>query len=215
MTNGDNGIIIFNGNNNIPTTYRLKKRIMPLDVYDTEENRAKIEEMVHNSEFVDIQEDGKMIWVGRTDKNGYALINSKILPDRPDGDDGKTIRLHRLMQQMYNGGAPTNAYVCHRSDNPSNINPRDLFAGTAANNSICIILHNRRIYPKGQEHWSHKITDDQIVEMIHSYYANEMSITDLADKYGIHHDHAGKIINGHLRSYISQKAIKAAIAARQ
>lgn len=215
MENGDSGVIAFK-DNVVLRSFRLKNRsFINMEDYDTAENRAAVEELIRNTDYVDIHEDGTTIWKGRTDKKGYALISSKKLPNRPEGDNGKTIRLHRLLQQMFNNGAPVNAYVCHRDDNPANITPSNLFQGTPGNNSLCIILHNRRIYPSGQDHWNCKIRDAQIVEMIHLHYANAMSITDLADKYNIHPNHAGKLINGHLRKYITQKAIRAAIAARR
>jgi len=215
MENGDLGVTPFK-DNVVLESYRLKKNCIDMRVYDTSMNRVVIKELISNHNFVDILEDGTVIWKGRTDKRGYALISTKILPDRPEGDNGnKTIRLHRLLQQMFNNGAPVNAYVCHRDDNPLNITPSNLFQGTPGNNSLCIILHNRRIYPNGQDHWSCKIKDAEIVEMIHLHYANAMSITDLADKFNICPNYAGRIINGHVRTYISLKAIKAAIAARR
>lgn len=215
MENGDRGVIPFR-DNVVQGSYRINRRMIDMGLYDTAENRLYVENnILTDPSYVDIQEDGTMIWVGKTDKGGYPLINTKILPNRPDGDNGRTIRFHRLLQQMFNNGAPVNAYVCHRDDNPANITLSNLFQGTAGNNSLCIILHNRRIYPSGEEHWSCKISDAHVVEMIHLHYANAKSIKDLASDYGISSHRASRLINGHERQYITQKAIKAAIAARR
>lgn len=214
MENGDRGVTTFK-DNVVLSSYRSGRQCIDMEQYDNIENRGAVENIIYNPEYVDIHEDGRMIWKGKTDKRGYALINTKILPNRPEGDNGRIIRLHRLLQQMFNNGAPVNAFVCHRDDDPSNISPSNLFQGTAGNNSLCIILHNRRVYPTGEDHWSCKIKDADIVDMIHLHFANAKSIKDLAAERGISSCYASRLINGHVRRYITQKAIKAAIVAKQ
>ena len=218
MENGDKGIVVYK-HNRIGDTYRVNRIILDLSLLNTPENRFAIQCMIHDTNLVEVLPDGTHLWKGRKDKHGYPLISTKQLPDRPVDENGrlkpaKTIRLHRLLQEMFNGGAKTNAYVLHRDDNPSNVNIDNLFNGTAANNSTMIILHNRRVYPSGQNHWNCKIKDADIVEMIHLHYANAYTIRDLADMFGVSPGYAGKLINGHYRQYITQKAIKAAIANR-
>jgi len=213
MENGDRGLDAFK-ENRIKATYKIKRPCINLEDYDTDANREVIEEITSDPEHVDISQDGKVLWKGRTDKDGYALINTKILPDRPEGDNGRVIRLHRLLQQMFNNGAPVNAYVSHRDDNPFNISPSNLFQATAANNSMMIGLHNRRIYPKGEEHWCCKLTESQIVDIIRSHYSNEKSDVMLADEHGISKGYISRIVNGHVRQEITLKAIRAEITKR-
>lgn len=201
-------------NNRVQDSYKLSRILIDMGQYDTSANQRIIKGLLQNPEFVEVHEDGRMIWKGTTDKNGYALIKTKILPDRPEGDDGKkTIRLHRLLQQMFNNGAPVNAYVCHRDDNPLNIAPDNLFQGTPGNNSLSTILNNGRVYPLGEDHWSCKISDASITEMIFLHFANVKSIKDLAVERGISSGYASRLINGHARKSVTQKAIKAAIYA--
>jgi hypothetical protein len=208
MANADHGTIIFK-DNKVPKSLVINTKILDLSKYNNPENVEAVKAILTNERFVKI-EGNKIIWKGKTDKNGYAIISTKILPYRPEGEKIRTIRLHRLVQELINGGAQTNAYVCHRSDEPSDINPKNLFNGTPGNNSIQVILHNRRFYPTGDDHWSVKIKDEQIATMIHLHYANAMTIKDLAATFGISVGHASRLINGHLRQYITLKAIKAA-----
>jgi len=215
MENCDNGIVIYE-NNEVPEEYSSNLKIRDLRGLRTAENTRKLTSVLNNPDYVDIQPDGKVLWKGRKNKDGYALINIKILPDIPEDFEGsKEVLGHRLVQELINGGAPTNALVCHRSDTPSDLNPNNLFLGTFAQNSSVVPIHGRRIYPKGQEHWNAKLDENKVVQIIHLHYANVMTIRRIAKKFHVCPQTISNVVN--CRGpwvAIAKVATSAALAAR-
>jgi len=215
MKKYDDGVIVYE-NNKVPECHKTEVKINYLGFLNAAANRAKMKEVLMDTHYVDVRPDGSIIWKGRKNKGGYALIDIRLLPDIPDDFEGNYIVLgHRLVQELINGGAPTNALVCHRSDIPSNINPDDLFLGTHAQNAAIITMHGRRIYPKGKDHWCSKLDECKVITIVHLYYSNVKTIRNIARDFGVCPKTVSDIV--HCRgtwAQVAKNATEAAIAAR-
>lgn len=217
MEKSDIGVIIYE-NNEVSEGYKSKQKIRDLSMLRNVANIKKMADMLTDEEFVNILPDGKVLWKGPKTSDGYALINvRKLLPDVPDTyDGGKYVLGHRLVYECLNGGAPTNALVCHRSDEPSNLNPKDLFLGTHAQNAKCIKIHSRRIYPIKQEHWGAKLDEKKVVEIVHLYYDSIMTIRNIARRFNVCSHTISNLLNGRGPwAELANRAKDAALAARQ
>jgi len=78
------------------------------------------------------QDNGCWEFQGNADRDGYRFFQF----------EGKDWRAHRL-SVIFDGRDPTGKQVCHHCDNPSCVNPKHLFIGTAKDNAIDKSLKGR------------------------------------------------------------------------
>ena len=84
-----------------------------------------------------VPESGCWLWTGATTPTGYGKITAST---------GVTTYAHRLSWVLRHGEIPSGAYVCHKCDTPSCINPDHLFIGMAQDNSKDAVLKGRNAF---------------------------------------------------------------------
>ncbi len=132
--------------------------------------RPTLESIENNS--ISIPECGCWIWMGRTThKYGEVYI------------DGKQIRIHRFVWELYNGPIPKGMNVLHRCDTPPCWNPYHLFLGTQHDNMQDKMKKGRA---KGFEG---KLTEQQII----SIRSENGLFREIAKKYNVTRTTVGDI----------------------
>jgi len=107
---------------------------------------------------IKISDKGCWIWQRAKAGNGYGTI----------GISGKMHYVHRLMQQIFNGGIMPGSIVMHSCDNPSCVNPAHLSNGTMKSNSRDMTAKGRGFVPpspEGEDHHSFKFNEKAIQEI--------------------------------------------------
>ena len=88
--------------------------------------------------------------------------------------------------------------MLHHCDNPSCVNPSQLFLGTDADNMRDMIAKGRDRPPRGEHHGSAKLTWPQVQGIREQYrwYSHEFGIYGLAGRYGVSAQEIQNIVKG-------------------
>ena len=120
---------------------------------------------------------GCWLWTGATTHGGYGVVNSRTLFHG-------LRRVHRVVYEAIFG--PTSLHVLHRCDNPPCVNPRDLFAGTDADNIADMMAKGRRSYKtavKGEQHGMALLSETQVIEIM--ALRGSVRQCDIAERFGM------------------------------
>lgn len=139
---------------------------------------------------VDVSTGAQQCWVWTASKtlDGYGMI----------GINGRLQRAHRVSYFLHYGVNPDNLFVCHTCDNPSCVNPRHLYLGTAADNNRDRDSKNRFVPPiprTGEHHHMSKLSAKDVDEIRFLYDSGSMNQRELAEKYGVRQPHISRIIH--------------------
>jgi len=127
---------------------------------------------------------GCWLWLGSTKGKGRLKSYGNIYLR-----NSKNIGAHRFSYEAFNGKAPQDAWVLHRCDNPSCVNPEHLFLGDRAANSLDRKRKNRGNFDNGknagQAHPKATTTWDIVRKIRSEYVKKVVTAPMLAKKYDI------------------------------
>jgi len=123
---------------------------------------------------------GEFIWEGAKNKEGYGqFVIAKY-------NKSKSFMAHRVGYEMATGKIIlNNMCVCHKYDNPSDVNPKHLFLGTRLDNNRDRVNKGRNGNNSGEKQGSSKLIKKEVDEMRHKYNHNNYMMKQLADEYNV------------------------------
>ena len=122
------------------------------------------------SGFIKNGEDECWEWVKTRDKDGYGNLT----------DHDFNVKAHRFSIKYFNGLDPKGFHVCHTCDNPSCVNPKHLFIGTARDN-VCDMLIKSRDAMVGSRNNKAKLKESDVESILLS----NAGVAELALLYGV------------------------------
>ena len=98
------------------------------------------------------------------------------------------------MALTFIGPRPEGKYLCHKDGNPTNDHLENL-CWTSRSEVERRAIERGKVYPRGEDHWTAKLTNAQAKE-IREKSANGTSSQDLADEYNVSRATIGYIVQG-------------------
>jgi len=146
--------------------------------------------------------DGCWLWTSVPNQNGYGRFSF-------GGVGGHNVLAHRVSYFIHYGEIPDGLFVCHKCDVRLCVNPEHLFIGTQKDNLRDAIAKGRlkmgrdhgsnvrpETVPRGVNHWSAKLTEEQVRAIRSEYVPRKVTCAKLAAKYGINNAHVSHIVRG-------------------
>jgi hypothetical protein len=140
------------------------------------------------------EETGCLEWTGsRKSDSGYGHAYDPRVK--------RTVRVHRLVYELANGPIPKGAYVCHRCDNPSCIEPEHLWLGDASSNMEDKKEKGRAPSQKGSEHGRAKLREEDI-ERVFALRGQGLSYRKIAKEFDVTENAIRKILKGQAWTHV-------------
>ncbi|WP_424324861.1 HNH endonuclease [Gordonia sp. (in: high G+C Gram-positive bacteria)] len=105
------------------------------------------------------------------------------------------MKASRAAFQAWVGEIPDGALVRHKCDNPPCINPAHLELGTKADNANDAVLR-LRVANGERKIKSHKLSDEQVLEVRERYARGGVSQRDLAGDFGVSQQLVSHLVRG-------------------
>lgn len=122
------------------------------------------------------------IWIG-CKPQGYGIIRLNV---------NEVIRTHRTSWEFFNGKVPDGLEVCHHCDQKDCWEISHLFVGTHHQNMTHASEHKRFNPTTGEDHYSHKLTTEQVLEIRRILQFRKVD-RELAMEYGVSYNALRKI----------------------
>ena len=145
--------------------------------------------------------DACWLWTASIGSHGYGQLNI----------EGKPETAHRLSWLIHNGNIPSGLFICHTCDNRRCVNPDHLFLGTQSDNmrdalskgKSCLAQPNVMVAHPEKRHWGSKnprskLTEEQVKEMRSMYTPGQITMAQIAEKYGVTRHAVGNIVKRRL-----------------
>lgn len=100
-------------------------------------------------------------WIGSKYRFGYGHFRRKV------NEKWVMYKAHRYSYEFYKGEIPQGAFVCHRCDNPSCVNPAHLFSGTPKENTQD--MFNKGRHPPLIRNPKHRLLSKDIAKQIRHF----------------------------------------------
>lgn len=135
-------------------------------------------------------------WSAAKFDNGYGAFQLGV---------GKTVRVHRLMWQIYSGiKIPDSAVVMHSCDNPSCVNPNHLSLGTPQMNNKDMVQKGRNKHLSGSENPMSKLSEAEAKKILHDSRTHQK----IADDYGVSRSLVSMIKSGKVRPNLTNAQLQ-------
>lgn len=142
-------------------------------------------------------------WTGAKKGSGKLTCYGSLTIGSRTDNSRRTISAHRYSYIVFNGDIPKGAFVCHKCDNPSCVNPEHLFVGTRQDNVNDRESKNRNNHVFGKESRKSGLTELDIINIIQKYDTGNYSLRELAKEYNIKsHKSILEIINRKTWSHV-------------
>ena len=145
----------------------------------------------------------------KVNKNGQLILDTKCWEWTAclytDGYgqfylDGKLVGAHRFSWELKNGFIPDGLFVLHKCDNRTCVNLDHLFLGTKKENSEDMVKKGRSNKLFGEDHGSHKLSDEEVVNIRNKYSTGLYSQKELAEEFSVSQTQISNIANFKQRS---------------
>ena len=124
--------------------------------------------------------------------------NRANLYGRIAADDGRIVKAHRHVWQLYHGPIPAGTAVCHRCDQPGCVNPRHLYLGDHASN-----MRDKALRERGH---NLRVSNAQVAEAL-AMRAAGAKHSEIAARFGMSVTWSVRVCKHQRRQHVTPNAV--------